>query len=157
MVYHSLVYSRLQYGIIIWATDTTTLLQEIRVLQNNIIRILTYNKKFSHVTPLYKKLNLLKFDDIYKLELAKFMYLLQQSSLPSGIFDKFTKIEQIHGYNTRQASELIYYVPKFSKSISQNHILFRATKLWRELNKNFKSMGLINFKKSYKISLLENY
>ena len=70
MVYPSLVYSRLQYGIIIWATGTKTLLQEIRVLQNNIIRILTYNKKFSHVTPLYKKLNLLKFDDIYELELA---------------------------------------------------------------------------------------
>ena len=66
-------------------------------------------------------------------------------------------VNNIHGYNTRQASELIYYVPKFSKSISQNHILFRATKLWRELNKNFKSMGWINFKKSYKISLLENY
>ena len=96
MVYHSLVYSRLQYGIIIWATGTKTLLQEIRVLQNNIIHILTYNKKFSHVTPLSKKLNLLKFDDIYKLELAKFMYLLEQSSLPSGIFNKFTKIEQVH-------------------------------------------------------------
>ena len=74
MVYHSLVHSRLQYGIIIWATGTKTLQQEIRVLQNNVISILTYNKKFSHVTPLYKKLNLLKFDDIYKLELAKFMY-----------------------------------------------------------------------------------
>ena len=96
MVYHNLVYSRLQYGIIIWATGTKTLLREIRVLQNNIIRILTYNKKFSLVTSLHKKLILLKLDDIYKLELAKFMYLLQQSSLPSGIFDKFTKIEQIH-------------------------------------------------------------
>ena len=55
------------------------------------------------------------------------MYFLQQNSLPPGIFDKFTKIEQIHGYDTRQATDLIYYVPKFSKSISQNHILFRAT------------------------------
>ena len=92
MVYHSLVCSRLQYDIItgIWATGTKTLLQEICVLQNNIIHILTFNKKFSHITPLCKKLNLLKFDNIYKLELAKFMYLLQQSSLPSGIFNKFT-------------------------------------------------------------------
>ena len=56
------------------------------------------------------------------------MYLLQQSSLPSGIFDRFTKIEQIHGHDTRQASELIYYVPKFSKSMSQNYVLLRATK-----------------------------
>ena len=32
MVYNSLVHSRLQYGIIIWAAGTKTLLQEIRVL-----------------------------------------------------------------------------------------------------------------------------
>ena len=54
MVYHSLAYCRSQYGIIRWATGTKTLLQEIRVLQNNIIRILTYNKKFSRVL-LYTK------------------------------------------------------------------------------------------------------
>ena len=93
-MYHSLVYSRLQYGIIIWATGTKTLLQEIRVLQNNIIRILTYNKKFSHVTPFNKKLNLLKFNDIYKLELAKFMYLLQQSSLPSAYSTNLPKLNK---------------------------------------------------------------
>ena len=85
-------------------------------------------------------MNLLKFDEIYELELAKNMYLLQQSSLTSGIFEKFTQIEQIHDYDTRQASKLIYYVLKFSKSMSQNHILFRATKLWGELNMNLKSM-----------------
>ena len=69
-------------------------MQEIRVLQNNIIRILNYNKKFNHVTPLYKKLNSLKFDDIYKLELAKFMYLLQQSSFPLASLTNLLKLNK---------------------------------------------------------------
>ena len=41
---------------------------------NNVVRTITKNKKFSHVTCLYKKLYFLKLKDVYKLELAKFMH-----------------------------------------------------------------------------------
>ena len=36
---------------------------------------MTWNKKFSHVSQLYKKLGFPKLHDVYKLELAKFMHI----------------------------------------------------------------------------------
>jgi len=41
---------------------------------NNIIRTITLSSKYSHVTPYYKNLNILKLEDVYKLEFTKFMY-----------------------------------------------------------------------------------
>ena len=54
MLYHSFVYSRLTYGITAWGTSAQNQLREIEVKLNNIIRTMIWNKKFSHVSQLYK-------------------------------------------------------------------------------------------------------
>ena len=125
----ALVYSRLQYGIIVWGTAHKYLLQEINLRLNKLIRICTSNTKFCRISPLYKNLKLLKLTDLYNFELAKFFYLLVHDELPSGIYENFTKIQQIHDHNTRRSKEIVYFVPRFSKSLGQNHILLRGTKL----------------------------
>ena len=87
MLYYSLVYSHLIYGITAWGTANQRKLHEIEVKVNNIERTITKNKKFSHVTFLYKKLNFLKLKDVYKLELTKFMHKLFHNKLPN-VFKK---------------------------------------------------------------------
>ena len=124
-----LVYSRLQYGIIVWGTAHKYLLQEINLRLNKLIRICTSNKKFCRISALYKNLKLLKLTDLYNFELAKFFYLLVHDELPSGIHENFIKIQQIHDHNTRRSKKIVYFVPRFSKSLGQNHILHRGTKL----------------------------
>ena len=42
-------------------------LKELSVRLNNIIRNITFSRKYCLMTPLYKTLNLLKLNDIYKL------------------------------------------------------------------------------------------
>ena len=69
MLNFSLVYSRIQYGITLWGTSAKTYMREINVRLNNVVRLMTYSKKYSHVAQLYKHLNLLKLN-IYKFELA---------------------------------------------------------------------------------------
>ena len=69
MLYYSFAYSILNYGIIVWGTATQNQLHEINVRMNNIVRTITWNKKFSHATHLYKKLNYPKLNDIYHLKL----------------------------------------------------------------------------------------
>ena len=56
MLYYSFVDSRLTYGITPWGTAAQNQLREIEIKLNNIIRIMTWNKKFSHLSQLYKKL-----------------------------------------------------------------------------------------------------
>ena len=55
MLYYSFVYSSLNYSIIVWSTASQNQLHEINVKMNNNVCILTWNKKFSHVTHFIKK------------------------------------------------------------------------------------------------------
>ena len=82
MLYCSFVYSCVNYGITTWGTAYQSKKHEIEVKMKNIVRTITWNKKFTHVSHLYQNLNLLKLNAIYKLELAKFMYKLYNNNLP---------------------------------------------------------------------------
>ena len=67
-------------------------LNELSVRLNDIIRTITFSKKYSHMTNFYKNLNLQKLKGIYKLELAKFMYQLHHGTLPKSFYDRFIKL-----------------------------------------------------------------
>ena len=54
MLYFSFVYSRIQYGITLWGTSAKSYMREINVRLNNVVRLMTYSKKYSHVSQLYK-------------------------------------------------------------------------------------------------------
>ena len=88
-LYYSMVHSRVQYVIILWGSTFHSTLRELEVRLNDIVRTMTGRRKFDHVSPLYKNLSLLKLQDIYKLELAKFMYpLINYQKLLSLRFQK---------------------------------------------------------------------
>ena len=61
---------------------------EIEDKMNNIVRKITWNKKFTYVSHLYQNLNFLKLNDNYKLELAKFMHKLYNNNLPIHCISK---------------------------------------------------------------------
>ena len=95
LLYYSLIYSRVPYGIILWGTAIYTRQKEIVLRLNNIVRIMTWSRKFDHVSILYKQLKLLKLEDIYKLELSKFMHQLN-CNMTTKVFEKnFVKLEKV--------------------------------------------------------------
>ena len=57
MIYYSLIYSRIQYGIVTWGAANKTVLQELNVKLNNIVRTITYSSKYCPMTCLYKLLS----------------------------------------------------------------------------------------------------
>ena len=59
------------------------------------------------MTNLSKNLNLLKLNDIYKLELAKFMHQLQHGTLTKSFYNRFIKISAVYNYLTRQKQRCI--------------------------------------------------
>ena len=94
-LYFSFVYSHLQFAIGAWGGVGITTLNQLNVL-HKIIRAMTYSSFRTKITPLYKKLNLFKLDDIcslsylvwaiYSLELDKIMHKFHSGNLP----DNFT-------------------------------------------------------------------
>ena len=57
---------------------------------NRVIRALSSSNLYTPMSSLYKKLNLLKLEDLYKVELGKFMYLYYNKKTPK-IFNSFFK------------------------------------------------------------------
>ena len=66
------------------------------------IRIITSNKCNSHTEPLFKQLNMLKLEDILKLQQLKFDFKFNEGSLPVYLQNwDIASNAHVHNYNTR--------------------------------------------------------
>ena len=126
MLYHSLILSRMQYGILIWGNAAKVHLRELSVRMNNIIRTTTFSSKYCKMTILYQKLNILKLADIYGLELAKYMHQLHNNKLPFSLYEDYVKLNEIHSHNTRQTQNAVYVKQRVNKSIGKELLVYRG-------------------------------
>ena len=58
-------------------------------------------------------------NDIYRLELAKFMHKICNNKLPLSFQKLFTKIELVHSHLTRKHTKFNCYLPRASKTAGQ--------------------------------------
>ena len=87
MLYHSLIYPFLIYGVQVWGLTYPTYLKPVTTLQRRrLARILTFSEPMSHSEPLLKFLNLLKFNDIIHSEILSFVYQWFHKLVPSCFF-----------------------------------------------------------------------
>ena len=77
-LYNSLIASHLNYSILAWGIAATRL----EKLQKKAIRLITNSKYIAHTNPLFKRLQLLKIVDIFKLRVLNFYYNLYNGLLP---------------------------------------------------------------------------
>ena len=83
-LYYTLVYSHLNYGIHVWGSACNTDLEKILLLQKKAFRAMTGNRWYQKHSepgplassgPLFKTLGILKINDIFKLNISKFIFL----------------------------------------------------------------------------------
>ena len=117
-IYYSLVYSYLAYGVHVWGSADKKYLEKIITLQNKAVRILSgvqyfqiYGQKPGPLPasePLYKKLEILKFKDIFKLNIATFVYAaLINKDCPQIFHDWFKYDHEVHEHATRASTNVI--------------------------------------------------
>ena len=123
-LYHAIIYLFLTYGCMVWGSNYTTNIKPIEISQKRTIRIITYAKFDAHSTPLFTKLNLLKFQDIITLYIACFMYNYSNSNIPSALNSFFTAVNKSHTYNTRLASQSSFMFPKVRTNYDKFNIRF---------------------------------
>ena len=95
-----------------------------------------------HWSPLFKKCNILKLQDIYKLQCCKLMYEFLKNNLPTPIMNIFTVNSDIHGHNTRQLNDV--HLPKVKTDIVKRSYLCKAPVYWSQISNNVKSSKTIN-------------
>lgn len=113
-IYYCLVYSHLAYGIEAWGSACKTETDKLLILQKKAVRILTGNQYFQIYgevagplppsQPLFSKLGILKFDDIFHFSISKFVYSTLCKTIPETFFDWFTYISDVHNYATKSSA-----------------------------------------------------
>ena len=72
-------------------------------IQKKAIRIITLNRYNSHTEPLFKQLNMLKIEDLLKLQQLTFYFKFNEGSLPVYLQNwDITPNSHVHNYNTRE-------------------------------------------------------
>ena len=69
-IYNSLILSHINHSILVWEFKSS----RISKLQKRAVRMISCSKYNAHTEPLYKSLNLLKVEDIFKIKTLEFYY-----------------------------------------------------------------------------------
>ena len=156
-VYYSLVHTHLSYGIIIWGSTYKSHLEKLTSLQNKAIRAVGGAGWNESSSPLYYKFKVLKFHDIYKYELAKFMHHVQNKTLPTPLLKIFDDVKNDLNLNTRSRTQEKLKVPFFKSSRTQKSVKYQGVSLWNSLSLNLKKLSFQKFSIEYKSNLIQNY
>ena len=94
-VYYALVQAHLQYSIICWGSANKTSLQPLKIIQNRAIRHMYRVPRYTRLDYLYLNLRILKLDDLFELELGKFMHQFHNKKITQVVRGIFSRSRQI--------------------------------------------------------------
>ena len=105
--------------------------------QNHIVRLIFFATAFGSETekvePLLNLLGLLTVNNIYRLQVLKFLHSWHKRLLPEVFDSMFQYASNIHNYDTRYAAKHNLYKPSVQTSVGKQLISFMATDAWKDL------------------------
>ena len=155
MLYYSLVYPHLQYCITSWGKAAEYLISKIFVMQKYFIKTICNKGSLEQSTPLFLNLEMLKLNDIYKLQVGKLMYKVKNETLIGN--NTLIKTSEIHNYNTRLAGSLNYFIPQKRTCVGKRSFSFNGPKIWQNIPLEIKNSTTGCFKYKLKKLLLDSY
>ena len=101
-MYHAFIYPYFTYCLAVWGTTYPTYLTSLINIQKRAIRLVCGESRYAHSQPLFKRLNLLTFKELYIYSIQIFMYKFHNNQLPDIFLNFFCYNRQVHSHNTRQ-------------------------------------------------------
>ena len=115
----------------------------IIILQKQVISITARSAFDAHTEPLFKKLGILNVDNIYKLQVGKFMYLYKAGLLADSL-NMFSLMNQVHSYETRSLG--LFYLPYCRTNRRKFSICFQGPKFFNSLSPEIQnSASIVSF------------
>ena len=99
----------------------------------------------------------MKFDDLFKLEVGKFMHHFKSKKLPNSFNEYFHEVGQSRSRVTRASNRKDLTVVRCKKKIGEKSIKLVGAKLWNELPSELKSTEFSNFKNELKNCIFANF
>ena len=154
ILYYSLIYSRIKYGITVYGYSSKTNMQKIQTLQNQILKVLS-NEHFRFPTKdIHNRYNLLLVKDIFYQEKLTFVFNYTNNNLPVVFDNYYTYFSDVHGISTRYAHEKCI-LPSCNTNLGLNSQRVNGAQLWNELDSSFKVCSNVKmFRSSIKNKIL---
>ena len=144
--YFAFIYPYLSYNVIVWGGTYKTHLNPLITFHKRIIRIICDAGYRDHTNPLYKKLNILKFEDIYKYNVLIYMFKARREGEYLVEHNRVTRNRDI-ARSTYHRTEL-----------SQHAVSYTGPKIWNSMPSNVTSIQKLGqFKQSIKKIFIDGY
>ena len=155
LFYNAYVYSSISYELTVWGGILlVNECQRIKSQQNRLVKnLFSWHFPNLNLNEVYKKLNLLKVDDLFRFELMCFFYKHNRST---EFLEKFHIKRNPAVRTNRDTSEFQIPFPRIN-SIKCNHH-YQMTSVWSEVPNEIRSLpNLCEFKKSLKTYYISRY
>ena len=155
-LYNTLILPYYNYGIIFWYNSPLENLNRITVTQKKAVRAICQLGFNEHTNGYFKDLNILKIEDLYKMNLCATR--LKQIKNPdnNSISHKFVLNSELHPYFTRNRHN--YSIPLYSRTSSQSCFLFQASTEFNDLPAHLKECSSAHvFRTKFKRFIIDKY
>lgn len=137
-LYFTLAYPYLTYGIPLWGSACKCHTNKLLTMQKRAVRIISNSAYNAHCNPLFVSQNILKLEDIYKLEVAKVIYKFYNNSLPQPVKTCFLTNNTVHDRYTRQMHDL--HARFYRTALASRCIMHKGPEIWNALPTNIKEL-----------------
>lgn len=142
-VYYAYVHSHLSYGTLLWGNHGSC--KKLFILQKRAVRIICGALARDHCRPYFVEHGILTLPSIYVL--ACLMYVRNN-------INKFSICSQIHGYPTRNNSNI--YIDKCKYTVTQNSFEIVSVNLFNSLPDNIRNLPIQTFRRVVRARLRAN-
>ena len=156
MLYNTLLVAHINYCLMTWGSQC----QRINQLQKRAIRITTLSNFNSHTDPLFKKLNLLKVNDMLALQELNFYYKFIHNKLSTYLQHwQIATNSKIHGHNTRNQNKIHIYGTKhtFTKQCLKYSLPNTINNTFQSVKDKLYTHSLQGFIYYAKYHIIQNY
>ena len=157
-IYYSLFHSHMTYAHLVWGLAGTSEINRIKKLQKQAVRIITFSDYSEPSLPLFSRLEILRFDDLLKLNMCLFMHEWYNQKLPKA-FDKFFHFHRSN-VGTRSSDVCKLSLPtKRTDKYGSSNIKYKGAALFNQHNELLLTFSKQKhaFKKAFTTLLLAAY
>jgi len=154
-LYYSFIYPHFLYCIEVWGKAADVYMNSLAVMQKRILRVMSSSSFRASTSPIYKKFEILKLEDIYRFVIIQFVFKYVKGLLPSVFDNMFTRNVAISARQTRQSFNL--RVPLCRTNIRKFTVRFQGVKEWNDIVRHLDIFcSLYTFKIHLKKHLLKS-
>ena len=161
-IYFAIFGTHLNYANLIWGQNLNVV-SRIVILQKKALRIMNFQSRDSHSSPLFKSNHILKLEDKILIENILFINKSLNNLLPPIFKNWFTFCSDVHNYQTVSSTSDKIFKPSYrTDSFGKNSITIGAINSWNKTQYQFRDLSLKTYSPSKIKSLLskkciENY